>query len=388
MMNVNIINKLIKSISEQIPLVRSFGTLSPYEFWNVQEVKYGSVSFVITNVRTRETTTTYTASLYYADRLTEDCSNRDSIWSDSSTVIQTIVGALNQSDEYIEVNYPVNITLFEQDFADKLAGGYANIEISVEGMGECFVDELKIPEIVGTSAYFTKEEMLELFPTQTKFDGLYDAVKGMNNVILQELKTKLDSDTFANYRSTINTRLDNSVTKTQFDNMFESVKDMNNDVSQELETKLDSDVYAVFKDSVETRLDNSVTQPQFDSLYDAVKGMSSALAHELKTKLDSDVYAVFKKSVETRLDNSVSKQSFDNFVVRQNNTNKELETKIDSKLSASRFNEYVETLKSEIGEEIDTKLDNIDLSNYYNKEEIDNLVGDIDTILNNILYEK
>ena len=172
MINVNILNNLIKGISEQIPLVNSYYTTSPYESWNVEEVKYGSVSFVITKVYTRETTTTFDATIYYADRLLEDNSNRDFVHSDAATVIQTIVGALNTADEYLEVSYPVGITLFEQDFADKLAGGYAQVSISAEGMGECFEDEFSVPEIIATSAYFTKEEIKELFPLKTELSAV------------------------------------------------------------------------------------------------------------------------------------------------------------------------------------------------------------------------
>ena len=135
MLNVNILNELIKGIAEQIALVQSYYTTSPYECWNTKEVKYGSVSFVITRVNTRESTTTYDATIYYADRLLEDNANRDSVHSDAATVIQTIVGALNIADDMLTVSYPVGITLFEQDFTDVVAGGYANLSISTKGMG-------------------------------------------------------------------------------------------------------------------------------------------------------------------------------------------------------------------------------------------------------------
>ena len=63
MVNVNILNNLIKGISEQIPLVQSYYTTSPYESWNTKEIQYGSVSFVVTKVNTRETTTTFDATI-------------------------------------------------------------------------------------------------------------------------------------------------------------------------------------------------------------------------------------------------------------------------------------------------------------------------------------
>ena len=46
----------------------------------------------------RERTMTYDAIIYYGDRLLEDKSNRNVIWSDATQVIQSIIGTVNSVD--------------------------------------------------------------------------------------------------------------------------------------------------------------------------------------------------------------------------------------------------------------------------------------------------
>ena len=86
----------------------------------------------------RNNTAEYTALLYYGDRLLQDGSNKNQIWSDSNEVLQSIVGTVNMnSDGNITISYPYDITHFEQKFADNLAGAYAQLVITVTGVDEC-----------------------------------------------------------------------------------------------------------------------------------------------------------------------------------------------------------------------------------------------------------
>ena len=136
-MNIVQLNNFIEKIVSCTETVKSFYTNSVYECWNAEEVKYGSISFCITKTQMRERTMTYDAIIYYGDRLLEDKSNRNAIWSDATQVIQSIIGTVNSVDGEITISYPYNLTLFEQKFADELAGAYAEISIEVEGVGEC-----------------------------------------------------------------------------------------------------------------------------------------------------------------------------------------------------------------------------------------------------------
>lgn len=187
-MNIVQLNNFIEKIVSCTEVVKSFYTNSVYECWNAEEVKYGSISFCITKTQMRERTMTYDAIIYYGDRLLEDKSNRNAIWSDATQVIQSIIGTVNSVDGEITISYPYNLTLFEQKFADELAGAYAEISIEVEGVGECgdllygYEDEdgIKLESVVKT---FTINGEYDIIPSDG-FDAISD-VKVIVNIPMQ-----------------------------------------------------------------------------------------------------------------------------------------------------------------------------------------------------------
>lgn len=127
----------IGQIAQTIPIVHSYSNQTPYEYWNTQEVKYGSVIFAVKTVRTQNNIAKFDCVLYYGDRLNETGSNRDSVQSDAIGVLDSIVSRLNCSDRVEYVTYPFQTTLFEQKFADNLAGAYTNITIDLPATGNC-----------------------------------------------------------------------------------------------------------------------------------------------------------------------------------------------------------------------------------------------------------
>jgi surface protein len=139
------LNKYIKSIADQIPVVNSFYTDDVYEVWNGEEIRYGSLCFCITSSSISDNTTTWNGLLYYGDRLLDDKSNRDSVQSDANNVINAIMNVIAQDEDIVAINYPTAVTFFEQKFADYLAGGYADIQIetdnSISKCGYGFVKE-------------------------------------------------------------------------------------------------------------------------------------------------------------------------------------------------------------------------------------------------------
>lgn len=139
-MNIVQLNNIFKKAAEAQPTVHSFTTQDVYEYWNTDEVKYGSVAFVVTSTSISGGVNQYSAVLYYADRLNEDKSNRDNIKSDAVNTIQAIIGVLNRNIDDLDITYPSRIELFEQKFVDELAGGYVNISITAEGVSECGYD--------------------------------------------------------------------------------------------------------------------------------------------------------------------------------------------------------------------------------------------------------
>lgn len=126
------LNQYIKSIADQIPVVNSFYTDDVYEVWNGGEIRFGSLCFCITSSSISDNTTTWSGLLYYGDRLLEDKSNRDAVQSDSINVINAIMNAISMDEDIVSINYPTQVELFEQQFADYLAGGYATIQIETE----------------------------------------------------------------------------------------------------------------------------------------------------------------------------------------------------------------------------------------------------------------
>lgn len=197
-MNIVQLNNFIEKIVSCTETVKSFYTNSVYECWNAEEVKYGSISFCITKTQMRERTMTYDAIIYYGDRLLEDKSNRNAIWSDATQVIQSIIGTVNSVDGEITISYPYNLTLFEQKFADELAGAYAEISIEVEGVGECGdllygyegnTEDIKLESVVKT---FTINGEYDIIPSDG-FDAISD-VKVIVDVPIQSKSVEFDSN--------------------------------------------------------------------------------------------------------------------------------------------------------------------------------------------------
>lgn len=197
-MNIVQLNNFIEKIVSCTEIVKSFYTNSVYECWNAEEVKYGSISFCITKTQMRERTMTYDAIIYYGDRLLEDKSNRNAIWSDATQVIQSIIGTVNSVDGEITISYPYNLTLFEQKFADELAGAYAEISIEVEGVGECGdllygyegnTEDIKLESVIKT---FTINGEYDIIPSDG-FDAISD-VKVIVDVPIQSKSVEFNSN--------------------------------------------------------------------------------------------------------------------------------------------------------------------------------------------------
>lgn len=382
MMNVNILNNTIKGIVQQIPLVNSFFTTTPYESWNVKEVQYGSVSFVITKVSTRESTTTYDAVIYYADRLLEDNANKDSIHSDSAVVIQTIVGALNQCGDYLEVSYPVGITLFEQDFTDSLAGGYASLTIATEGMGECF-EEFDIPQIVGTSAYYTKEEINELFPLRNElstvaYTGLFADLRGIPDLVTtqqynitnegfnteisalkQQIQGGVKESYFNEWKTGIENELDDKIARVDYETTTSRIDNKIGLLDKAVESRVDKKTFNGFADSVQTELADRVTTQQYNGLV----AKDESITKELENRVTKQQFAQLDKAVDDALDSiadKADKSSLDSFIDGQNTINVNLAVELKNKVSVP----YYETEMAVINSELDGKVARTEFDHY------------------------
>ena len=387
MLNVNILNNLIKGIAEQLPLVNSFYTTTPYECWNASEVKYGSVSFVVTKVQTRESTTNYDATIYYADRLLECCGNRDSVHSDSASVIQTIVGALNQSDAFISVSYPVSITLFEQDFADSLAGGYATMTITTEGMGECFEDELSVPEIVATSAYYTKDEIAELFPTRNElstvaYTGSFADLRGVPDLVtsqqynvsvegfnaeINDLKGQIEGTVkesyFNGWKVQIETSIDGKVSRTDYETTANRIDNELASLTESVENRVEKSYFNGFEERVNNELKDKVTSQQYNALLVNQDALHLVLAEKV-SRQQFDQLGIKVDNAVGSIADKVDKSEFLSFADGQNTVNVNLAVELRDKVSGQYFETEINRLETEINDRVtkqgfDTYADNV-----------------------------
>lgn len=105
-----------------------FGSI--YENLNTSERKYPIFNIDFETVNDNSNTLTYNIIVYYADRLNEDSSNVFDVKSDGITSIHLFVENLKYTDEMV-ISEPININLFEQQFADMCGGAWARIMLTV-----------------------------------------------------------------------------------------------------------------------------------------------------------------------------------------------------------------------------------------------------------------
>ena len=139
MNTIEIINK-IKEVALSQATVNTVYDGDVYENWNSAEAKYASVNIGIQSVSNEGSLTTYSIVLYYGDRLLQDKNNVNSIYSDGVNTLQSIVNILNTVD-MVDIQEPINYTLFQQQFSDYLAGVYCQIELTTDStVGYCSLD--------------------------------------------------------------------------------------------------------------------------------------------------------------------------------------------------------------------------------------------------------
>lgn len=140
-MNVNELINKVKEIALLQQTVNSVYDGDVYENWNSAEVKYASVNIGIQSISNEDNLTSYNVILYYGDRLLQDKSNVNSIYTDGTNTLQSIINILNTID-MIDIQEPITYTLFEQKFMDYLAGVYCQIQITTDSMiGNCSLDD-------------------------------------------------------------------------------------------------------------------------------------------------------------------------------------------------------------------------------------------------------
>lgn len=183
-MNVNQLVHIIKEVALSQNPVKTVYDGDVYENWNSAEAKYGSMNIGLQSMVYNGNQITYTFILYYGDRLLQDKSNINSIYSDGVNAIQAVINILNR--EYmLNIDEGITYTPFEQKFADYLAGVYAQVDILADSeLGLCGIDDYKYED--------DKDKLIERLIEEINKYRTEDAELSL---LLQEILHKINGET-------------------------------------------------------------------------------------------------------------------------------------------------------------------------------------------------
>lgn len=141
-MNISNFYNIVKQIALNTRTVESFHNTDPYTVWNSLNMVYPSFNCNINFIRRVGNFNIVNCSFYYGAKLKNDSSNLFEIQSDGFNVIINVINHLKENFE-IENAEDIQIFPFFQQFADILAGCYAdvNIFVPVEDVCENFDKE-------------------------------------------------------------------------------------------------------------------------------------------------------------------------------------------------------------------------------------------------------
>lgn len=141
-MNFQSFYDTVKQIALNTRTVESFYIGEVYTNWNSLNINYGSFDVNINYIRRVGNFNIVNCSFYYGAKLKNDSSNLFEIQSDGFNVIINVINHLKENFEIEDVE-DIQIFPFWQQFADVLAGVYAdvNIYIPVEDTCENFDKE-------------------------------------------------------------------------------------------------------------------------------------------------------------------------------------------------------------------------------------------------------
>jgi hypothetical protein len=127
----NLISK-IKSLSENHPMIKTFGEGDIYDYVdNGGEIQYPVLWVVIQPSNYNRGNMNYNLLLLFADLLIEDKSNVLQVQSDELQVAIDLISKLKLDSTYnFNVSDNVSIEFFEERFDDFTAGVTANIQVN------------------------------------------------------------------------------------------------------------------------------------------------------------------------------------------------------------------------------------------------------------------
>lgn len=127
-MNQIQLQEVIGNYAITLTNVNSFTLGDIYTNLNSKEIRYANVNLAIESVEEFEEYQVYNAIIYYGDRLVEGGNNKYQVQTEAVRLLKDIVKYLRGLNN-IDVEKDVTYNLFEQEFADYLAGAYCRIRI-------------------------------------------------------------------------------------------------------------------------------------------------------------------------------------------------------------------------------------------------------------------
>ena len=135
-MNFQSFYDTVKQIALNTQTVESFYIGDVYTNWNSLNIIYGSFDVNINYIRRVGNYNIVNCSFYYGAKLKNDSSNVFQVQSDGFNVIINVINHLKENFEIEDVE-DIQIFPFWQQFADILAGCYADVNIFVPVEDTC-----------------------------------------------------------------------------------------------------------------------------------------------------------------------------------------------------------------------------------------------------------
>ena len=135
-MNFQIFYDTVKQIALNTKTVESFYIGDVYTNWNSLNINYSSFDVNINYIRRVGNYNIVNCSFYYGAKLKNDSSNLFEIQSNGYNVIINVINHLKENFEIEDVE-DIQIFPFWQQFADILAGCYADVNIFVPVEDTC-----------------------------------------------------------------------------------------------------------------------------------------------------------------------------------------------------------------------------------------------------------
>ena len=135
-MNFQIFYDTVKQIALNTQTVESFYIGDVYTNWNSLNINYSSFDVNINYIRRVGNYNIVNCSFYYGAKLKNDSSNLFEIQSNGYNVIINVINHLKENFEIEDVE-DIQIFPFWQQFADILAGCYADVNIFVPVEDTC-----------------------------------------------------------------------------------------------------------------------------------------------------------------------------------------------------------------------------------------------------------